>query len=177
MHLRIAIMFFALGLGACSRPALTPETTATASDTDGPFRLELRLTRADWNRAEPIMGKVILSFDGPQPTTIYGSGEVLNFSYSDVGGIRHVDPVWTADCAIHTLDPATPITAALGKTGAASDSDPSAAFVHSFLFDSTDVRLPAGTWDVTALAIFSEGEGCSGGSHDMQATVRISVGG
>jgi hypothetical protein len=177
MRLWIAIMVFAVGLCACSRPAPTPQANASASETDGPFRLELRLPHAEWNRTEPITGTVTLSFAGPKPTTISGSGQVLNFSYSEVGGTRQVDPVWTADCAIHTLGPKTPITVALGKTGAASDSDPSAAFQHAFLFDSPDVRLPAGTWDVTALAIFNEGEGCSAGSHDMQATVRITVGG
>ena len=39
-----------------------------------------------------------------------------------------------------------------------SDSDPNAEFLRAFLFDP-DVRLPAGTWDVSALAIFTEARG------------------
>lgn len=172
----IAIALFALGLSACAQGGLPPIATVSASDTDGPFRLDVVLPHADWKSAEPITGTVTLSFDGPAPTTIYGSGNVLNFTYAEVGGTRKVDPVWTADCAIHPLDPATPISVALGKTGAASHSDPSAGFLRSFLFATSDVRLPAGTWNITALAIFSEGDACSGPSHDMEATVRVTVG-
>jgi hypothetical protein len=117
---------------------------------------------------------VILSFDGSAPTTIYGSGNGLNFAYAEVGGTRKVEPVWTADCATHTLDPATPISEPLGKSGAASEGDPDTAWLHSFIL-APDVQLPAGTWDVTALAYFTEGQGCSGGGHSMETTVRVTV--
>ncbi len=41
----------------------------------------------------------------------------------------------------------------------------------------SDVRLPVGTWDITALATFTEGGGCDGGRHSMTATLRVTVGG
>ena len=149
-------------------------TCPSSATTDGPFRLELVLSRLDWKAGEPIHGTVILSFEGFAPTTIYGSGSVLNFAYAEVGGTRKVEPVWTADCAIHALDPATPISEPLGKSGAASEGDPETAWLHSFIL-APDVQLPAGTWDVTALATFSEGQGCSGGAHSMDTTVRVTV--
>jgi len=150
-------------------------TCPSASSTDGPFRLELVLSGLDWKADEPISGMAILSFDGPAPTTISGSsGSVINFAYSEVGGTRRVDPVWTADCGPHQLEPATPINADLSKSGATAPGWPNADFVRSFLA-GPDVRLPAGTWDITAHAIFTEGEGCAGVRHSMTATVRITV--
>ena len=62
----------------------------------------------------------------------------------------------------------------LSKSGAFSDDDPDVAFLRSFL-TAPDVRLPAGTWDVTALAQFTEGGMCGAGGHSMAATVRVTV--
>ena len=144
------------------------------ASTDGPFRLELVLSRLDWKANEPLHGTAILSYDGAEPTKVYGSGSVLNFAYAEVGGTRKTEPVWTADCATHDLDPATPISEPLGKSGAASADDPNTSWLHSFIL-APDVRLPAGTWDVTALAEFSEGQACAGRAHSMETTVRVTV--
>lgn len=150
-------------------------TCPSTATTDGPFRLELVLSRLDWKADEPISGTAILSFDGSAPTIIYGSGaSVLNFVYAEVGGTRKVDPVWTADCGPHALDPATPISEELSKSGAIPNDGPDADFLRSFL-TGPDVRLPAGTWDITVLAIFMEGAGCVGGEHSMSTTLRVTV--
>jgi hypothetical protein len=152
-------------------------TCPSGSATDGPFRLELVLPHLDWKPTNAITGLAILSFDGSAPTTIYGSGGgVIAFSYAEVGGSRQVEPVWTADCGPHALDPATPINADLAKSGAVSGSEPDAGWLRSFLADP-QVRLPSGTWDVTAIAMFVDGAGCSGTPHTMKATVRITVAG
>lgn len=150
-------------------------TCPSASTTDGPFRLELVLSRLDWKTDEPISGTAILGFDGSTPTTIFGSGaSVLNFAYAEVGGTRKVDPVWAADCGPHALDPATPISEDLLKSGAIPNDGPDADFLRSFL-TGPGIRLPAATWDITALAIFTEGVGCVGGGHSMNATARVTV--
>lgn len=151
-------------------------TCPSASTTDGSFRLELVLPHLDWKASDAITGTAILSFAGSAPTTVYGSGSsVINFSYVEVGGTRRVDPVWTADCAPHSIDPATPINEPLGRSGAMPNDDPNAAFLRSFL-TAPDTRLPVGTWDITALAIFTEGVACEGGPHSMTATMRVTVG-
>jgi hypothetical protein len=149
----------------------------TASSTDGPFRLELVMPHLDWKSTDAMTGMAILSYDGSAPITIHGAGaSVIGFSYAEVGGRRKVDPVRTADCAPHPLDPATPINVDLSKSGAISNDDPNVDFLRDFLSGS-DVRLPVGTWDVTALAIFTGGDGCAGVEHSMAATLRVTVGG
>ena len=147
----------------------------TAAVTDGPYRLELVLPHLDWKTDEAITGHGILGFDGGAPTTIYGSGGgVIAFAFDEIGGHnRHIDWVMTADCGPHALDPATPISVSLFKGGGFSDSDPDAAFMRSFLADP-QIHLPAGTWDITATAIFNDTVGCVG-LHEMKVTQRITV--
>jgi hypothetical protein len=116
-------------------------TCPSTVTTSGLFRLELVLSHLDWKADEPISGTAILSFDGSAPTTIYGSGaSVLSSAYAEVGGARKVEPVWTADCGPHALDPATPISEALSRSGAIPNDGPEADFLRSFL-TGPDVRL------------------------------------
>jgi len=91
-----------------------------------------------------------------------------------VGGTRRVDPVWTADCAQHLLEPATPIGSQLTKSGAVADTDPNAGFLRTFFADPL-LHLPAGTWDITAIAQFIEAPACASGTRTMKATERITV--
>jgi hypothetical protein len=173
----------ALIAAACAGPAATAITPATApspaAQTDGLFRLELALPRTEWRSGEAITGTATLSYAGAAPTTVYGSGGgVIAFIYAEVGGSRRVDPVWAADCGPHPIGPAAPITAGLSKSGAVGGTEPDADFLRSFLeTDPGIVRLPPGTWVVSAVTMFLDGEACSGASHDLTATVRISVGG
>ncbi len=173
----------ALLIAGCAGPAATaaPPTAAppVSAQADGPFRLELALPRTDWRAGEAITGTATLSYSGAAPTAVYGSGGgVIAFSYAEVGGSRRVDPVWSADCGRHPIGPAAPITAGLSKSGAVAGTEPDAGFLRSFLEgDPGVVRLPAGTWDVSAVTMFLDGEACSGANHHMTAAVRIEVGG
>ena len=172
----IAVLVVVAGCAPAATPTSSP---SPAAETDGLFRLELALPRHDWRVEDAITGTATLSYTGATLTTIYGSGSgVIVFAYAEVGGTRRVDPVWTADCGPHSLGPAAPITADLSKSGGVSGTEPDAAFLRTFLLTDPEViRLPAGTWDITAVAQFLDGADCSGGSHAMKATVRITVGG
>lgn len=85
-----------------------------------------------------------------------------------------MEPVWTADCAKHSLAADRPMVSAITKSGGWSDDQPDAQFYRDFFTDPV-VRLPAGEWDITAIAMFVEGEGCGGASHDLRATVRVRI--
>jgi hypothetical protein len=153
-------------------------TCPSAVSTEGRFRLELVLPHLDWRTSDPISGSGILSLlDGP-PTTIYGSGHSLvAFSYDEVGGDRHSGYLSTADCVSYPLSVPDPINQPLAKSGGVSGDEPDAAKLRAFLEGGPEVQLPAGTWDITAIASFFEGEACSGPSHVMKVTLRITVGG
>jgi hypothetical protein len=184
---RLAFVCIALGLWACS-PAPAPSTSASpsqveaatcaepcpsASSTSGAFKLELALPKVEWKSDEPLSGTATLSYGGPNPTKIYGSGGLIGFRFTQIDGSHKVEPVSTADCRRYEIDPATPINAPLSKSGATSPEDPDFDFLQTFL-TAPDVHLPAGTWDVTALANFDEGD-CGPGGHSIAATVRVTV--
>ena len=149
----------------------------TAATTDGQFRLELVLPHLDWRPGDVISGSALLSLlDGPA-TSLYGaSQDLIVFSYDEVGGNRHSGYVSTADCGPHPIDVADPINRPLAKSGGAiTGSEPDAAWLGSFLADP-QVELPAGTWDITAMATFSAGVACSGSWYTLKVTQRITVG-
>ena len=131
------------------------------------------MPKVEWKSDQPVTGTATLSYGGPDPTTISGSGTLIGFRYTQIDGSHKVEPVSTADCRRYEIDPATPMNAPLSKSGALSPEDPDFDFLRSFL-TAPDVRLPAGMWDVSALAQFTEGD-CGPGGHSMAATVRVTV--
>src|SRR5262245_54310013 len=129
-----------------------PPAGSAAADS-GAFHLELVLPRVEWKSDEPLTGMASLSFEGETPIKISGASSVLGFGYAEVDGTHVVNPAWRSVCATYDLEPATPIIEALTKSGGFSDEDPDVAWLRSFL-TAPEVRLPAGTWDVTAVAEF-----------------------
>ena len=72
------------------------------------------------------------------------------------------------------LDPASPLGVSLFKQGAIDPSGADADFQRSFVADP-DIHLPAGPWDITAIASFNDGPGCTGPSHTLKTTLRVTV--
>jgi hypothetical protein len=184
---RFMFVCIALGLWACS-PTPAPSTSASpsqaeaasctepcpsAASTSGPFKLELALPKTDWKSDEPITGTATLSYGGPDAKTLYGSGGLLDFQYTQVGGPHKTSPASRAECGRYEIRPGMPMSTQLSKSGGFTDDDPDAAWLRSFL-TAPDVRLSAGTWDVTALANFREGD-CGPGGESMATTVRVTV--
>jgi hypothetical protein len=126
------------------------------------------LPHLDWRSSEPISGTAILSAQDGH-STISGSGNPIGFAYDEVGGDRSAHPIWTADCATKEIDSATPLNQPLGKSGVLETD-----FQRAFL-PGPQIRLPAGTWDITAIADFLEGSGCTGVHHAIRAAARITV--
>jgi hypothetical protein len=98
----------------------------------------------------------------------------LGFQYVEVGGSRRTEPVWTADCASHQLRADAPLVTELTKSGGYSADDPDADFYRAF-FSEPEVKLPAGVWDITAVATFTDGVGCDGRAINLTATIRMVV--
>jgi hypothetical protein len=177
---RRLLVLLALSLVACggSGPTASPPGSQVVSqvvDTAGPFRLTFALPRTTWASGDAIEGEALLALTAGNQAAIFGSGGgVLAFEFKQVGGDRHVDPVWTADCAPHVLTATRPIRSAITKSGGWSDDKPDAQFYRDFFADPV-VRLPVGEWDITAVAMFVEGEGCGGASHALRATIRVRV--
>lgn len=152
----------------------TARASASAS-TQGNSKLELVLPRLTWNAADPLSGTAILSMTDSQPRKVAGAAQLIAFAFDEVGGNRHVAPVWDQSCAEYPLDPATPQSVALYKSGAFQGNEPDADFLRTFFADPA-IHLPSGTWDITAIASFSQG-GCGAPTQTIKATVRVHING
>jgi hypothetical protein len=162
-------------LGACGSTP-TPSGALHSETASGPFVLTLDLPKSTWAAGEQITGQASLVLTQGDAVDLGGSsGGVIAFSYSEIGGLeRHMDGGFTADCRVHRLNANAPFTTGLQRAGGYSPGEPNADFYREFI-TAPYVALPAGTWDITALTIFSEGAGCSGTHYDLKTTVRIAV--
>jgi hypothetical protein len=176
MLLRL-LLVAGLLVGACESPPdpSALEAPARAETVDGRFGLAFELPRTTWSSREAVEGQAALILLGNGRTEIGASGGgPIAFSIIEVGGTRIMGAASNDDCATHVLSAAEPITSRITKSGGWSEDDPNAAFYEAFFADPA-LHLPPGTWDVTAVATFIEGRGCAGASHDLSATVRITV--
>ena len=176
--MRTFLVAMALLLAACG-PAPTPSPNGAAEpviafDEQGQFRLELELPKATYVAGEPIEGIARLRFAGPGGVEIAGSGGgLIGFSLVDVDGPRDVGGGQDLSCAAYGLDPETPFTSGLQKSGGFDPDDPADDFIEAFLADPV-YRLPAGTWEIQAWSNFLR-QGCTLPETRLTSSVRIVV--
>lgn len=162
--------------GAVVTPAASPSPPAGHAElVDGPFRLTFDMPRTQWSAADPITATAALELVGVGGPTVSGSGSgLIGFEYLQVDGPHHVVPASTADCRPYRLEAGRPLSSALAKSGGFTDQDPDAAFLRAFFADPV-VHLPAGRWQITAIAAFAEGADCTGPSHSIRVPITIEV--
>ena len=152
-----------------------PPTPAQATDTQGKYRLVFELPASDWRASDAITGRATLSVVGSAGVDFGSSGQgPLVFQFDEVGGSRHMGWSVSADCVTYRLDPGTPISSQIKKSGGADTADPNYDFYHSF-FAEAPVHLPPGTWTITAVASLVDGAGCSGAGYTLKAAVVVHV--
>jgi hypothetical protein len=146
--------------------------SARAVDSRSRFELDLSVPKTDWTTSESIIGQASLSYLGSGSVGVAGA-EFLLFEFDEVGGTRKVVPASEQFCQSRQLDAGHPITSPITKSGGWLPGDPNASFLASF-FANPGVRLPAGTWTITAIADFSE-QGCGGPVETLRASVTVDV--
>jgi hypothetical protein len=177
----VAAFLLCLAVAGCAAisaaPTSTPSATANpqAADHQGSFNLAFELPRTTWKAGEAIDGAATLSVTKARGVDLGGSGSgLIGFDFAELNGSRHVQPAQTSDCRPYRLDPGAAISSPISKSGGFYPEQPDFEFYRSFLTDPM-VHLPAGEWTITAVATFSEGQGCSGQFRTMRAGVRIRI--
>lgn len=161
----------ATGHATVAEPVSTP-AAVTAEAQNGLFKLDFVLDSATWPANKPITGSSKLERIG-EGEFISGCGP-LSFSFSEVGGSRHMEPEWPGCCKPYDLSQGDAITSPLTKSGATSRHDPDFEFWRAF-FEGPDIRLPAGTWEITAVTSFNNGPDCSGSGQNLSASLVVTV--
>jgi len=175
----------ALAIGAIAS-ACGPSTTTPANVTpdpqtvtvpDGRFEVRFTVDRTTLRTGDSISGTAELWLKAGGSGVLSGSSDLFGFEFVEVGGQqRAVAPVLSGDCSPHQVGAESPLRSPIVKSGGVVDGSANAEFVRQFL-DGTEIHLPPGQWDITAVAGFVDGRACSGLAHQIRATVRVTVNG
>lgn len=157
-------------------PAAPPSVrSGTAEQVEGRFRLTFSLPRTTWSSDEGIEGVAALALIDGDLAELSGASSLLAFTFAEVDGRRQMGPAWDTICARYRLPAGSPIISPITKSGGYGEGDPDVNFYRSFFADPL-VRLPAGDWDISAVAEFIDDPDCRGeDDHSMRATVRVHV--
>jgi hypothetical protein len=85
-----------------------------------------------------------------------------------------INTSFTTDCGPHEMTRGVPVDYPLGKSGGYSPDDPYAPFYAAYL-GSPELRLPAGTWTITAAGSWYIGDCGSGELYELNASVTVVV--
>ena len=170
----IAVIAAACGPGTTTPAGVTPDPR-TAFAPAGRFEVRFTVDRTTLRTGDNISGTAELWLKAGGSGVLSGSSDLFAFEFMEVGGQqRAVAPVVSADCSPHQVGADQPLTSPIVKSGAVVDGNANAEFVRQFL-EGTEIHLPAGTWDITAVAGFVDGRSCSGLPYAIRATVRVTV--
>jgi hypothetical protein len=163
------------GAGTTSGPDESPNPTQATVEA-GRFQLTFEIARTVGRPGDVIEGVATLRLLENGPGALSGSGSgLLGFSFHEVGGAgRSLDPVFTSDCAPYRISVDKPISSPIVRSGGYSADEPDAEFKRSLLEGSV-LRLPAGTWNITAQAGFIDGANCEGQSQSIAVSVQVRV--
>ncbi len=140
----------------------------------GYFTLGLTSDKRQYAAAEPIDIKAELLYEGP-PVELWGAGLLSGFAIEQLDGPLAMPPgPMIQPCVSLSLPAGEPYVVPFVKHTHWSDDDPNADFYREWLADPV-VRLPAGTWLVTAYSDFLVGPDCRGDPVVMEASVVITV--
>ena len=166
----LLVALASIGCASNTTPAGVPPDPVTAITPDGRFELRFTIDRTTLRPGDDITGTAELWLKAGGSGAITGPDQMFGFEFVEVGGEhRSVFPVWDAVCSPHQVGQDQPLTAELARSGAAADE-----FTTTFL-QGTEIHLPAGQWDISAIVRFHEGRDCGGLRHEPRATVRVTV--
>ncbi len=188
---------FATGLSASVRVTVMPATAADpgaapveARDADARFSLLLRADRTTYREGEAIVADAVVEFLGPDDFIEARSGSApVIFSVQEVGGDRSTGVIPSRlMCQTTSYERGSPRTQPWVKAGFYSNDNPTPndAFIKAYLdigpdgSPSQDLRLPTGTWTLTARLGIAVGPSstpdmCGGEPHDLTTSVTIRV--
>ena len=161
-------------LAACTSSP-TPRPGVDGSAKDAAFGLRIHADRATYRSTDPIVVEAELSFLGLAPDiTVFGATGLVGFGVRQTDGHLRMEPAGDLVCAEQKVGRLTPLHVRFAKSGGFSGEDPDAAFWQAYFADPV-LHLPAGTWQLSAVADFQTGDRCTPPDHSLTATVTVQV--
>lgn len=183
----LTIALLGLSLGACAAngpPSIPIQATGalmsgapiSASDRTDLFRLTLTSDQ-DRYRAGQVMGiSAELTYLGPaDAVTASGSGTLVGFGVASSAAGVNVEPLFTADCARHPFTRDEAVSYRFSKSGSGvASNDPLAPFWRAY-FSSPDLRLPSGTWTISAQTTIYPNPDCDGRPTELSVSLKVGI--
>lgn len=162
-------------------PTMNPLDMPVGDDTqDGPIQLTLTSPHGRYKAGDPIEVTAGLAQgdDGIArgPITTYGGSDgPVAFRLEQVNGPIAIEPILLPDCAKQvTLPLYKPLQIPFRKSGTVPGDAPDPAYWKAWLADPV-LRLPAGTWQITAFPNFAGLGGCGTPGPNLRPTITITV--
>lgn len=169
----LALVAGGCGSGNTTSADVTPDPQ-TASAIDGRYEVRFTVDRTTLKPGDNITGTAELWLKAGGSGVLSGPSQLFSFEFMEVGGQqRAVTPVLDSDCSPHQLGQDSPLASVIYRSGAPSQGA-NGDFVRTFL-EGESINLPAGSWDITAVAAFVDGRSCGGLRHTIRSTVRVTV--
>ena len=148
----------------------------TATDADASFRLTLEAGQDRYRAGQEIEVVATLTYLGPAGMVeARGSSNpgIIGFSIERKAPPVAVHPAYTTDCGSHPMERGVPVAHPFAKSGGFTPDEPLAPFYEAYFADPS-LRLPAGTWTITAAGSWSVGD-CGVEPHALSAAVTVVV--
>lgn len=145
-------------------------------DSDDSFRLTLEVDQDRYRAGQEIAAMATLTYLGPGDTIVArGSSNpgLIGFAVEGDDPRIRITPAFTTDCAPHEMTRGVAVEYPFAKSGGYSPDEPLASFYEAY-FDSSDLRLPAGTWTITAGGSWYVGD-CGDELHQLSASVTVVI--
>jgi hypothetical protein len=158
-------------------PVIEGGAPVNGADADQEFRLTISADQGRYRAGQLMDVSATLTYLGPNAGIVVGgSGTgLIGFALesSEQPALR-IDPAGTSDCRPYQMRRGVAVAHPFMKTGGFADEDPLAAFYRAY-FASPELRLPAGTWTISAVANFLGSADCDGPQHTLNASVKVVV--
>ena len=149
----------------------------TAEDADGTFRLTLAADQDRYRAGQEIDVMATLTYLGPTDAIVArGSSNpgLIGFSVASTDPPVRINTAFTTDCGPHEMTRGIPVEYPLAKSGGYSPDEPLAPFYAAY-FASPELRLPAGTWTITAAGNWYIGDCGASQLYELSASVTVVV--
>ena len=158
-------------------PVIEGGAPVNGEDSDQEFRLTIEANQDRYRAGQLIDVSAALSYLGPNAGVVVGgSGTgLVGFALErKEQPMLRIDPASTSDCRPYQMVRGVVAAHPFMKTGGFAEEDPLAAFYRAY-FASSELRLPAGTWTISAVASFLGSADCDGPQHALNASVSVVV--
>jgi hypothetical protein len=163
------------GGGATPGASAAAIAPATGSVDDGTLKLSLSADRGTYAEGEAIDAVATLEYLGQgAELTIFTALDQVVFNVAEVGGDRQAGGGARQSCNLHTLTRGEPVPFPWVKGAAYVPGDPAFAFAEWYATSGSRLRLPAGTWRLSATFEGAEGD-CGPSTHTLTAEIVVTV--